>query len=229
MLEITGWTAGYKDTRVVDGVDLTLPGGQMVAVLGRNGVGKTTLLKSVFGLCPTFSGSLRLDGTPLEVGRPEKMARAGLSFMPDDRGVFRTLTVEQNLRLARRRGYTPPVDPLDLFPLLTERADQAAGTLSGGQKQQVGIARAILAGERLIAIDEFSQGLQPSLAQAALEALRQLAATGVTVLLVEQSPDLPLRYCDRIVGMLRGRVVFDHPVDGLDPASGALTDLLVVS
>jgi ABC-type branched-subunit amino acid transport system ATPase component len=229
MLEIAGWTAGYKDTRVVDGVDLTVPDGQLIALLGRNGVGKTTLLKSVFGVCRTFEGSLRLDGAPLEVGRPEKMARAGLSFMPDDRGVFPTLTVEQNLRLARRRGYTPPVDPTDLFPLLTDRANQAAGTLSGGQKQQVGIARAILAGQRLIAIDEFSQGLQPSLAQTALEAFRTLAATGVSVILVEQSPDLPLRYCDRIVGMLKGRMVFDQPVDGLDPASGALTDLLVVS
>lgn len=229
MLEIAGWTAGYKDTRVVDGVDLTLPPGQMVAILGRNGVGKTTLLKSVFGLCRTFAGSMTLDGAPLQIGRPEKMARAGLSFMPDDRGVFPTLTVEENLRLARRRGYTPPVDPVDLFPLLTERAGQAAGTLSGGQKQQVGLARAILAGQRLIAVDEFSQGLQPSLAQTALEALRELAATGVTVVLVEQSPDLPLRYCHRLVGMLKGRIVFDEPVDSLDPTSDALNDLLVVN
>jgi ABC-type branched-subunit amino acid transport system ATPase component len=229
MFTISGWTAGYKDTRVVDGVDLTLPPGQMVAVLGRNGVGKTTLLKSVFGLCRTFAGSLCLDGKPLEIGRPEKMARAGMSFMPDDRGVFPTLTVEQNLRLARRPGYSPPVDPIDLFPLLTDRAGQAAGTLSGGQKQQVGLARAILAGQRLIAVDEFSQGLQPSLARAALEAFQALAATGVTVVLVEQSPDLPLRYCHRLVGMLKGRVVFDEPVDSLDPTSGALNELLVVN
>ena len=228
MLEITGLTAGYKDTRVVDGVDLTLPDGQLVAILGRNGVGKTTLLNSVFGLCRVFSGSITLDGECLELGRPEKMARAGLSFMPDNRGVFPTLTVEQNLRLAQRRGYTAPVDVRELFPLLTERAEQPAGTLSGGQKQLVGIARAIVAGQRLIAIDEFSQGLQPSIAQAALEALRELAATGVTVVLVEQGPELPLRYCDRIIGMLKGRVVFDEPVATLDPGSDVLTDLLVV-
>jgi ABC-type branched-subunit amino acid transport system ATPase component len=228
MLQITGLTAGYKDTRVVDGVDLSVPDGQMVAILGRNGVGKTTLLKSLFGLCRVFSGSIALDGAPIELGRPEKMARAGLSFMPDDRGVFATLTVEQNLRLARRRDYTPPIDVRKLFPLLTERAGQPAGTLSGGQKQQVGIARAILAGQRLIAIDEFSQGLQPSIAQAALEALRGLAATGVTVVLVEQSPELPLRYCDRITGMLKGRIVFDEPVATLGAGSDVLTDLLVV-
>jgi ABC-type branched-subunit amino acid transport system ATPase component len=229
MLHITGLTAGYKDTRVVDGVNLAFPDGQMVALLGRNGVGKTTLLKSIFGLCQVFSGSMTLDGREMEAGRPEKMARAGLSFMPDDRGVFPNLTVEQNLRLARRRGYSPPVDVRELFPLLTERAEQPAGTLSGGQKQQVGIARAILAGQRLIAIDEFSQGLQPSIAHAALQALRNLASTGVTVLLVEQSPELPLRYCDRITGMLKGRIVFDQPVAAVDAGSDVLTDLLVVS
>ncbi len=129
MLEIRNWTAGYKDTRVVDGVDLAVPAGQMLALLGRNGVGKTTLLKSVFGLCRRFSGEVAVEGRTLDAARPERMARAGLSFMPDDRGVFASLTIEQNLRLARRQGYTPPVDPLDLFPLLTDRADQAAGTL----------------------------------------------------------------------------------------------------
>jgi ABC-type branched-subunit amino acid transport system ATPase component len=229
MLELDAVTGGYKDTRIVTDLSLRVAPGEVVGVLGRNGVGKTTLLKSVFGLCRRFDGEIRVDGTAVPPGRPELLARAGLTLMPDDRGVFANLTISENLRLATRRGYRPPVDVREVYPLLDERADQAAGTLSGRQKQQVGLARAVLAGSRLIAVDEFSQGLQPSLAQAALEALQKLAASGVTVVLVEQSPDLPLRYCHRLVGMLKGRVVFDEPVDSLDPTSGALNDLLVVN
>jgi ABC-type branched-subunit amino acid transport system ATPase component len=229
MFEVHGIVSGYKDTRVVNGVDLRLPPAELVAILGRNGAGKTTLLKSIFGLCSVFAGEMRLDGRSLPLGRPAYMARQGLSLMPDDRGVFPSLTVEQNLTLARRRGYTPAVDVHDLFPLLSDRAGQQAGLLSGGEKQQVGIARAILAGRRLIAIDEFSQGLQPSIVQAALDALREIVASGVSVLLVEQSPDLPLRYCDRIVGMLKGRITFDEPTEALRASPDVLTDLLVVS
>jgi ABC-type branched-subunit amino acid transport system ATPase component len=149
--------------------------------------------------------------------------------MPDDRGVFPTMTVEENLQLARRRGYEPPVDVYSLFPLLTERAAQPAGQMSGGQKQQVGIARSILAGEELIAIDEFSQGLQPSLAQAALQALREVAAAGKAVLFIEQGPALPLDYADRAVGMVKGRIVLDEPITRLREDQSSLTELLVIS
>ncbi|HEX7297583.1 MAG TPA: ATP-binding cassette domain-containing protein [Solirubrobacteraceae bacterium] len=228
MFEIRGLASGYRETRVVNGVDLLLAPGEMLAILGRNGVGKTTLLKSVFGLCAIFSGEVRLDGRTLPLRRPAQMARLGLTLLPDDRGVFPSLTVEQNLALARRKGYVPPVDVYEIFPLLKERGGQAAGLLSGGEKQQVGIARAILAGSRLIAVDEFSQGLQPSLVHAAAGALRDLAATGVSVMIVEQGPDLPLRYCDRIVGMLKGRITFDALVPELRHSPDVLTDLLVV-
>lgn len=229
MLEIRSLTSGYREARVVHGVDLTLERGQMLAMLGRNGVGKTTLLKSVFGLCTVFSGEIWLDGRKLPTGRPARMAKEGLTLLPDDRGVFPSLTVDQNLTLARREDYSPVVDVYELFPLLRERGRQAAGLLSGGEKQQVGIARAILAGSRLIAIDEFSQGLQPSVAHAALQALQRVAASGVAVMLVEQSPELPLRYCDRIAAMLKGRVTFDALAADLQRSPEALTDLLVVS
>jgi ABC-type branched-subunit amino acid transport system ATPase component len=228
MFEITGLASGYREARVINGVDLALAPGEMLAILGRNGVGKTTLLKSAFGLCTVFSGEVRLDGRKLPL-RPAHMARLGLTLLPDDRGVFPSLTVEQNLALARRKRYAPPVDVYEIFPLLRARGGQAAGLLSGGEKQQVGIARAILAGSRLIAIDEFSQGLQPSLVSTALAALKDVAASGVSVVIVEQSPDLPLRYCDRIVGMLKGRITFDALVSELRNAPDVLTDLLVVS
>lgn len=228
MLVLDHISAGYGKTRVVDDVSLEIRAGEVVALLGRNGMGKTTLLRSMFGLCDVYAGGLSLDGDALALGRPERLAQRGLAFMPDDRGVLPSLTIEENLRLARRRDYTPAVDVFALFPLLKERLRQPAGELSGGQKQQVGLARAMLAGKRLIVIDEFSQGLQPSIAKDALEALRTIAATGVAVLLVEQGPQLPLAHADRILGMVKGRVVFDEPVTELRANPDPLTNLLVV-
>jgi ABC-type branched-subunit amino acid transport system ATPase component len=229
MLQIENLSAGYGKTRVVDQVSLSIPPGEVVAVLGRNGVGKSTLLRAMFGLCDIFDGSMLIDGTTVPLGRPEVLARRGMTLLPDDRGVFPTLTIDENLRLAERKGYTPAVDVLTLFPLLVERGAQPAGQLSGGQKQQVGIARAILAGERLVVIDELSQGLQPSVAQDALAALREVAASGVSVVFVEQGPRYPLAYSDRIIGMVKGRLVLDRRADDLRSDPAALTDLLVVS
>ncbi|NEK86129.1 ATP-binding cassette domain-containing protein [Blastococcus saxobsidens] len=228
MLEVQGLHAGYRDARVVNGLDLRVEPGEIVALLGRNGVGKTTLLKSLFGLCSVFAGEIRVDGTPVPGGRPELLARSGCTLMPDDRGVFPGLTVEQNLRLAARRGYRPVVDVRAVYPLLSERADQLAGTLSGGQKQQLGLARAVLAGSRLIAIDEFSQGLQPSVLEASVEAVRTVARSGVAVLVVEQGPEIPLRFCDRIVVMVKGGIVLDATAEDLRADPSRLTDLLVV-
>jgi ABC-type branched-subunit amino acid transport system ATPase component len=229
MLAIENLTAGYAKTAVIDDVSLVLEPGTVTALLGRNGVGKTTLLRAIFGLCDRHSGRISVGGTELPAGRAEVPARHGMTLLPDDRGVFPTLTIDENLRLAQRKGYTPPVDVRELFPLLVERAEQPAGQLSGGQKQQVGIARAILAGERFIAIDELSQGLQPSLAQATLEALRVVASTGVGVLFVEQGPRYPLAYADRIVGMVKGRIVLDRSGEELRTDPTAVTELLVVS
>jgi ABC-type branched-subunit amino acid transport system ATPase component len=229
MFEIRDLISGYREARVVNGVNLYVEPGEMVAILGRNGVGKTTLLKSVFGLCGVFEGEVRFDGEVLPRSRPAQLARRGLTLLPDDRGVFPSLTIEQNLQLARRRDYSPPVDVREIFPVLRARSGQAAGLLSGGEKQQVGLARAMLAGSRLIVIDEFSQGLQPSLVHDAMAALTAVAESGVAVILVEQSPELPLRYCHRIVGMLKGRISFDASSSHLRDSPQELTDLLVVS
>ncbi|MGY1642604.1 ATP-binding cassette domain-containing protein [Geodermatophilus sp. SYSU D00703] len=228
MLRIEHLTAGYGKTRIVDDVTVEFATGEVVALLGRNGMGKTTLLRALFGQCDVFSGTLSSGDVPLPLGSPDGLARRGLSFLPDDRGVFPSLTVEENLRLARRRGHTPPVDVFSVFPVLRERLSQPAGQMSGGQKQQLGLARAMLAGEHAIVVDEFSQGLQPSIAKGALEALRTIAATGVTVLLVEQGPQLPLTFADRVLGMVKGRLVFDERVLRLRTNPEPLTNLLVV-
>jgi ABC-type branched-subunit amino acid transport system ATPase component len=228
MLELDGLDAGYRDAQVIHGLDLRIAPGEVVALLGRNGVGKTTLLKTLFGLCRVFSGEIRIDGAPVPGGRPELLARKGFTLMPDDRGVFPGLTVEQNLRLAERRAYRPVVDVREVYPLLSDRAGQLAGTLSGGQKQQLGLARAMLAGSRLIAIDEFSQGLQPSVVEQSVAAVRAVADSGVAVLVVEQGPEIPLRFCDRVVVMVKGGIVLDAAVEDLRADPSRLTDLLVV-
>lgn len=229
MLKIDELSAGYGKTRVVDGINIEISPGEVVALLGRNGMGKTTLLRGIFGLCVRFSGSLELEGAPLRGTKPEVLARRGLSFMPDDRGVFPELTIEENLRLATRRDYTPSVEVTELFPLLKQRPKQLAGSLSGGQKQQLGLARAILSGSKMIAIDEFSQGLQPSIAKGAMVALRQLAQDGVSVVIVEQGPQIPMDYADRILGMSKGEIVLDEPVEQLREHPDSLTNLLVIN
>ncbi|MGW0820092.1 ABC transporter ATP-binding protein [Streptomyces sp. NPDC002845] len=211
MLRLDGLCGGYGQAAVVRDVTLRVAPGERVALLGRNGTGKTTLLRTVFGLADRQGGGVRLAGRAVPPGRPELPARWGAALMPEDRGVFPTLTVAENLRLAVRRGFVPAVDPHEIFPLLTERSRQPAGTLSGGQKQQLGIARAMLSGQSLIVVDELTQGLQPSVVQQVLDALSLIAATGVAVVTVDQHTGLLGDRWDRAVVMEAGRVVFDGP------------------
>ena len=190
-------------------------------------MGKSTLLRTIAGQLPLMSGKRFIDGR--QPVRPELIARLGVSFVPDDRGVLPSLTVEENLRLARRREYDPVIDVAEILPVVRERAKVKAGDLSGGQKQQLAIARSILFGSRLIVIDELSQGLQPSLVRVVLQSLRVLAAAGVSTLFVDQSPDLPLEYADRILGMSKGSLALDRPAADVRKSPGLLGDLLVVS
>lgn len=228
MLTVSGLVAGYGETRVLDGLDLTASRGTVTAVLGRNGMGKSTFLRALFGLATVMSGEMRIDGTALPPGRPEQRARHGMAMLPDDRGVFPELTIAQNLTLATRPHYQCPVDVRDLFPLLAQRPGELAGNLSGGQKQQLGIARAMLGGPTLICIDEYSQGLSPTVARAGLTALRTLALSGTSSIVVDQAPDLALAYADRIVGMEGGRIAFDVGVDEARADPALITSLLVI-
>jgi ABC-type branched-subunit amino acid transport system ATPase component len=228
VIAIEGLSAGYDGVPVVPDLDLTFERGEVVALLGRNGMGKTTLLRTIAGQLPSLAGSVSVAGRMLRRGRPESAARAGLSFLPDDRGVFPTLSVTENLALARRRDYTPPIDVAEIFPVVRERAGVAAGSLSGGQKQQVGLARAILAGERAILVDEFSQGLQPSLVLSVLGALRELADHGTTVVLVDQSPHPLVEFATRVLAMEKGRIVLDAPAAEVADDPQRLLQFLVV-
>jgi len=220
---------GYGAIRIVKDVSFELDAGETLAVLGRNGVGKTTLLRTLVGLADRFSGEVVVEGRPLAARDPRALARSGITFVPDDRGTFPRLTVGENIKLAIHAAYAKSdIDVFALFPDLKVRVDQPAGTLSGGQQQQLAIARALTTGPRLLIVDELSQGLQPSIVQSLAEALRTVTRqTGLGLILVDQNPELAMRICDRVMVMQRGEVVVAGPTAklGSDPS---FLDLLIV-
>jgi branched-chain amino acid transport system ATP-binding protein len=220
---------GYRAIRIVRDVSFELDIGETLAVLGRNGVGKTTLLRTLMGLADRQGGEMHIDGKPIPAGDPRALARAGVTFVPDDRGVFPRLTVAENLTLARETAYAPTeIDSFALFPDLKRRLGQPAGTLSGGQQQQLAIARALATGPRLLIVDELSQGLQPSIVQSLSEALRKVTReAGLALILVDQNPELAMRICIRVMVIQRGEVVAAGQSDklGSDPS---FLDLLIV-
>ena len=220
---------GYGAIRIVNGVSFTLEAGETLALLGRNGVGKTTLLRTLMGLADRFSGTLEIDGQPVAARDPRKLARLGVTFVPDNRGVFARLTVAENIELARGCAYAEtPVDVDALFPDLATRRDQPAGTLSGGQQQQVAIARALSVGPRLLIIDELSQGLQPSIVQSLTQALIEVTRQhGLALILVDQNPQLAMQICTKVMVMQRGEVVAEGASATLANDKSFL-DLLIV-
>lgn len=220
---------GYGAIHIVKNVSFELDAGETLAVLGRNGMGKTTLLRTLVGLADRFTGEIRVDACPLPPRRPRTLARLGITYVPDDRGVFARLTVAENIRLARLSAYAPSeLDVYMLFPDLKRLALQPAGTLSGGQQQQLAIARALATSPRLLIIDELSQGLQPSivedLAQALIEVRRR---NRLALILVDQNPKLAMRICDKVIVMQRGEVVAAGPSATLG-SDERFMDLLIV-
>lgn len=211
MLAVEGLRAGYgPGAPVLLDVDLALGPGRVLAVMGRNGAGKTTLLRAIMGLARHEAGTIRLDGTPIQGWRPERVARAGVGWVPQGRGVFPGLTVEQNLRLGALGGGRARPDPalLARFPALAERRHRDAQSLSGGEQRQLAIARALAGGPRLLLLDEPSEGLQPSLVEALARTLAALVAeTGIALLLVEQNLDLAIELADDCLLLEDGWVV----------------------
>ena len=192
LLTVDRLRSGYGSVVICNGIDLAVGPGEVVAVLGRNGVGKSTLLKSILGLVPLMSGSVTFDGTEVSGWRPSRMARAGVGYVPQGRQLFGDLSVRDNLRIgsiARTgRMEEPSEDILDYFPVLRDRMRQSAGTLSGGEQQMLAIARVLLARPKLLICDEPSEGIQPSIIEELGRVLR--AATedlGTAILLVEQN------------------------------------------
>jgi branched-chain amino acid transport system ATP-binding protein len=212
-LEVRGLVSGYDRGTVLHGVDLDLGAGAVLGLLGRNGVGKSTLVMTLAGLVPVTAGSVRLDGTELAGLRPDRIARAGVALVPQGRRVWATLTVGEHLALASgRRSGTWTVDAvLDLLPRLAERRRQYAGQLSGGEQQMLAVARALLTNPRLVLLDEPSDGLAPAIVDQLAGVITTMRAEGVTVVLVEQDLHLAFSVADEIAVMEKGTLVHRVP------------------
>jgi len=211
MLEIVDLEAGYDTARVLNGVSLTVAPAEIVALLGRNGMGKTTLLRTICGLRPPVrrSGAIRFRGTDIGELAAHEVARAGISIVPQGRRVFASLTVEENLRIGRRqgRGEWDAGRIYEFFPRLRERARQRAGTLSGGEQQMLAIGRALMANPDLIVLDEPSEGLSPTVVGQVGDRIRDVKQAGHGVLLAEQNVDLALSVADRVMVIGDGGVL----------------------
>jgi branched-chain amino acid transport system ATP-binding protein len=196
-------------SHVLKDVSFSVPDGGVTALLGRNGVGKTTTIRAIMGLSDR-RGRIALDGADLVRERTDRIARRGIGYVPEDRDIFATLTVEENLRLAERNGAAQYELVYELFPELRQRGAQRAGTLSGGQQQMLAIGRALLNENRLLLIDEPTKGLAPLLVTEVAKALEK-AAEITTVLLVEQNLGVVRRIADQVVVLDVGRVVHSGP------------------
>ncbi|MFC4615443.1 urea ABC transporter ATP-binding subunit UrtE [Cellulomonas algicola] len=211
MLELTGVHVGYGRTSVVHGVDVSVADAGVTAVLGHNGAGKTTLLRAAVGLLPVRSGRVALDGEDVTRLRPHQRVRRGLAYVPQGQQSFGQLTARENLQLvadgAGSAGASRVDDALDLFPALRGLLSRRAGLLSGGQRQQLAIARALVTGPRVLVLDEPTEGIQPSVVQEIEDAVATLTAQrGLTVLLVEQHVGFALAASQRYYVLESGRV-----------------------
>ncbi len=218
MLQIEKLCAGYRGSRVLKDLDLAIPAGTITALLGRNGMGKTTLLRTVMGLIPATSGRVLFDQREITRLRPYEISNLGVAYVPQGREIFADFSVEENLRLGRIgkvKGAGAPADKAyDYFPFLAQRRGQKAGTLSGGQQQQLAIARALVGDPKLLLLDEPSEGVQPSIVSEMARNLQQVASgEGLTVLLVEQNVDMVLSTASTCAFIENGRIVARHPVE----------------
>ncbi len=229
-LEVHGLRSGYRQGTVLHGVDLAVARGRILALLGRNGVGKTTLVMTIMGLVRPSRGQVQLDGRDLAGRRPDEIARAGIAVVPQGRRIWPTLTVHEHLELAgrhaRRTGRAKSPHPLvdDLYqqlPRLAERRRQLAGQMSGGEQQMLAIARALVTGPSVVLLDEPSEGLAPRIVDQIGAMIAAIARTGVAVLLVEQDLHLAFGVADQIAVMAKGTIVHrsDTAAFRRDPAT----------
>ena len=228
MLELTGLQVHYGAIRAVHDVSLTLAEGELVTLLGANGAGKSSTLKCIAGALRAAAGSIRLDGDDVTSARPETMLRRGVATVPETRDVFPDLTVAENLQLGayiRRHDPTGIAEDrekmVELFPVLAERANQPAGTLSGGEQQMLVIARALMSRPRCLLLDEPSLGLAPTIVDRIFEMIATLKRSGLTILLVEQNASKALSIADRAYVMRLGVIA----AEGTASQIAAATDL----
>ena len=207
VLECRGLSAGHGKVVAVRGLDLSLSAGKVMAILGPNGAGKTTLMNTMAGLLPRLGGEVRVEGRELPNARPGAANRAGLVLVPDDRALFTTLSVRENLMIARKSGGIGVDGVLEMFPALAKRLKVAAGALSGGEQQMLAVGRALVQKPRVLLIDEMSMGLAPVIVEELLPIVRRIAdETGAVVVLVEQHVQLALEVADQALVVVHGDV-----------------------
>lgn len=222
MLQVNQLNQYYGSSHTLRGVSLSLEKGQCLALLGRNGVGKTTLLKCLMGVLPAASGSISLEGRDITKLRPHERAALGIAYVPQGREIFARLTVEENLLMGMasksgKKAATIKSEVYELFPVLKEMLGRRGGDLSGGQQQQLAIARALLAEPRLIILDEPTEGIQPSIIKDIERVIRLLRERGnMAILLCEQYFDFAHALADKFVVLSRGEVVTSGDRDRMD-------------
>lgn len=217
LLSLSGLRGGYSEVDIIQGIDLTVADGEIVTIAGTNGAGKSTLVKALLGLLPRVQGDIRLAGESLTTMSAEDRFYAGLAYVPQVANVFPSLTVRENLQVVRNvRAVRQRMDAvLADFPALTERLAQPAGQLSGGERQQLAFARALMPSPRVMVLDEPTAALAPALVAKVFEMVKALPATGVAVLMVEQRARQALQISDRGYILDQGRCVLSGPADEL--------------
>ncbi len=222
MLILDAIDAGYDAVRVLRGLTLSVEPGEVLCVMGRNGAGKSTMLKAIMGQVPVTAGRITLDGARIDGLPAHEVPRHGIGYVPQGRRLFGDLTVAENIEIGlmtRGRGTRVRETVLDLFPRLRERMGQVSRTLSGGEQQMLAIARALCLEPKVLLLDEPTEGLQPSMIALIRDTVVALKATGVATILVEQRVDAALSVGDRIAFVVGGQVAETVPVKGLHPGA----------
>jgi branched-chain amino acid transport system ATP-binding protein len=233
LFSVTNLHAHYGKSHILHGVNFHIESGEVLSLLGRNGSGRSTTLKSIMGLVTPTSGQIKLKGRNLAGQRPYTVSRAGIAYVPEEREVFTNLTVEENLRMGEQNSSRDAArwtseQMFDYFPRLKERCNTKAGSLSGGEQQMLTICRSLLGNPYLILIDEPTEGLAPKIVTVVGEAIKDIHRRGVSVVLVEQKLAIALKVSSRVCVMGHGRIVFEGTTEQLTSSPQLMKDWLAV-
>ena len=220
LIEAKGIHTFYGRSHILHGVDFTIQCGETIALMGRNGMGKTTLLRSLLALTPPKQGEVKINGRPMTPAKPHQIARQGIAFVPEGRGIFSTLTVREHLIMAARSGRDGREDwtlgrVLNTFPRLAERLQQPGGQLSGGEQQMLTIGRALMTNPDLLILDEATEGLAPLISKEIWSIVRLIRASGIAAIIVDKNFAAVSAVADRTTILVKGRVAFSGPISEL--------------